>query len=247
MGVTGQSPVTRFELFSPVTRLKNVGHRDFQSSHTIIIDLFMSETLHLNKDQRLPDRPFTDPKHSRADLAFLRHMARLLVDSYDNPWVCDFVPGKRPVCQSDPQGRHFRIYYIQPKLLFERKNLTVVGFFGQKRAGAKVQPLIQADKRFERDFHNHPGLLSLSTSRMPDGNFANLVLFTDPESKDRWNFNPLHYETVSKISPPYYESIRLNNGVIPEGLDDPEGLTLTRVRYIDYATDPPWRGVREFG
>ncbi len=189
-------------------------------------------------------RPFTDPAHSQEDLARLRIMAHQLVDIYDDPVVCDFAPGKRAICQSDPQGRHFRIYYIQPKLLFSLKELTVVGFFGQKRPGADVKPLLQADKRFEAEFPHHPGLLSLSTVRLPDGDFANLVLFTDPEAKDKWNFTPLHRDLVAEISPPYYQSIRLNNGLLPDGLAAPDELVLEKVKYLDFRSSPPWRGVR---
>jgi hypothetical protein len=206
----------------------------------------MSFDVELTAGQRVSGRPFTDPEHSQDDLATMRRMAQQLVDTYDDPVVCDFAPGKKPVCQSDPQGRHFRIYYVQPPLLFSQKELTVVGFFGHKRPNARIGPLIQADKRFELEFHKHPGLLSLSTVRLPNGDFGNLVLFTDPESKDNWNYNPVHYETVSEISPPYYEFIRLNNGVLPDGLADPENLHLTRVKYLDYRGSEPWRALRSF-
>jgi hypothetical protein len=202
--------------------------------------------LTLQLDEHVENRPFSDPEHRTDDLASLRKMAHQLVDFYDDPVICDFVPGKKPICMSDPQGRHFRIYYVRPELLFQAKDITVVGFFGQKRAKASVKPLIQADKRFEAEFPNHPGLLSLSTVRLADGDFANLVLFTDDEAKDQWNYNPLHYETVSKISPSYYASIRLNNGVMPDGLDDPNSLRLTRTRYLDFGAMPPWRALRSY-
>jgi hypothetical protein len=196
-------------------------------------------------EKLIQGRPFTDPKHSLEDQARLRFMAHQLVDTYDDPVVCDFTPRKRAVCQSDPQGRHFRIYYIQPKLLFTLKMITVVGFFGQKRPGADVRHLLQADKKFEAEFSHHPGLLSLSTVRLRDGDFANLVLFTDPEARDKWNYTPLHRDLVAKISPPYYQSIRLNNGTLPDGLAAPDNLVLEKVRYLDYHTDPLWRGVRD--
>jgi hypothetical protein len=122
----------------------------------------------------------------------------------------------------------------------------VVGFFGQKRANADVQPLLKADARFEKEFEQHDGLLSLSTVRLPNGDFGNLVLFTSPEAKDQWNFGQPHYETVSKISPPYYRSIRLNNGFLPNGLASPDALELQRVKYLDYDSNPPWRAVRKF-
>lgn len=200
----------------------------------------------LASDEIVKGRPFTHPDHSLEDLKRMRRMAQQLVDNYNNPVMCDFVPGKRPVCQSDPQGKHFRIYYIQPKLLFSWEEITVVGFFGIKRPGADIGPLIRADKKFELEFNEHPGLLSLSTVRLPDGNFGNLVLFTDPESKDNWNYSPLHYELVQEISPPYYKSIRLNNGLLPAGLADPQALRLIRVKYLDFSTRPYWRAARNF-
>ena len=202
--------------------------------------------LTLAVDEHLDAHPFSHPEYRHEDLKALRKMAHQLVDTYDDPVLCDFVPRKKPICMSDPRGRHFRIYYIRPDLLFSAKNLTVVGFFGQMRANADVRPLIKADKRFEDEFPNHPGLLSLSTVRLPGGDFANLVLFTDTESKDKWNFNPLHHETVNRISPPYYTSIRLNNGVLPKGLNDPNALALTRTRYLDFEEMPPWRALRTY-
>jgi len=206
----------------------------------------MPENIVLAAEEEVESRPFTHPAHSREDLERLRGMIHQLIDTYDDPIVCDFAPGKKPICKSDPHGRHFRIYYIQPQLLFQWKPITVVGFFGHKRPNAHIQPLIKADKMFEVVFHQHPGLLSLSTVRLPSGDFGNLVLFTDPESKDAWNTSQPHYDTVSKISPPYYESIRLNNGVLPNGLGSPNDLRLMRVRYLDYSTNPPWRAVRNF-
>jgi hypothetical protein len=206
----------------------------------------MTEEIILAPDENISARPFTNPAHSRHDLARIRRMTQLLIDTYDDPEVCDFVPGKNVVCKSDPQGKHFRMYYIRPKLLFALKNITVVGFFGEKRPGADIKPLIKADKKFEAQLMDHAGLLSLSTVRLQDGNFGNLVLFTDPESKDSWNYSQPHYDLVREISPPYYSSIRLNNGILPDGLAAPDQLRLTKVRYLDYTNEPHWRAVRYF-
>jgi len=206
----------------------------------------VSEAVVVKTEEIIETRPFTHPNHSIEDLDIMHHITHQLVDTYDDPVLCDFIPGKRAICQSDPRGRHFRIYYIQPQLLFSLKGLTVVGFFGQKRPDADVRPLLKADRLFEREFHNHPGLLSLSTVRLANGDFGNLVLFTDPEAKDNWNFNKLHYDIVSVISAPYYKSIRLNNGYLPAGLDAPDELRLIRVRYMDFSTDTPWRATRNF-
>lgn len=206
----------------------------------------MSDPITLPANEVLAARPFTNPERSLEDLDRMRGMAHQLIDTYDDPVVCDFVPGKRAVCQSDPLGRHFKIYYIRPQLLFSQKNITVVGFFGHKRPGADIKPLIQADKKFENEFHHNPGLLSLSTVRLPSGDFGNLVLFTDPESRDLWNNMPLHRDLVARISPPYYRHIRLNNAVLPDGLGNPDNMQLIRTRYLDFSEEAPWTAVRKF-
>jgi hypothetical protein len=152
-----------------------------------------------------------------------------------------------PVCQSDPQGRHFRIYYIQPDRLFSTRNLAVVGFFGHKRPKADIRPLLKADKLFEAEFPNHPNLLSLSTVRVANGDFGNLVVFADPAAISKWNNSEVHRRLVAEISPPYYLTIRLNNGWLPRGLEDPDGLWIKRVKYIDYSSAPYWRAERTLG
>ena len=103
---------------------------------------------------------------------------------------------------------------------------------------------MKADKLFEAEFHNHPDLLSLSTVRVANGNFGNLVVFANPEGISKWNNSAVHRKLVAEISPPYYFTIRLNNGWLPRGLDVPDGLWIERVKYIDYSSTPYWRAVR---
>lgn len=198
----------------------------------------------LEPHEKVSGRSFSDPRHIHADMRRMRHMVRQLIDQYHDPAVCDYVPGKRPVCSTDAKGRHFRIYYIHPALLFSHAPLTVVGFFGHRRHGADIAPLLKADRRFAREFDKHPGLLSLSTVRLVDGNFGNLVLFTDEEAKQRWGNDPVHRTTVAEVSPPYYSFVRLCNGVLDEGLASPHDLVLQRVRYLDYRDTPTWRATR---
>jgi hypothetical protein len=198
----------------------------------------------LNAEQEIENRSFTNLHHTRSDLRFMRIMAHQLVDVYDDPDSCDFTGGNN-IVQSDPGCRYFRIHYIQPGNLFNLTDLTVVGFFGQKRPGADIRPLIQADKRFEGEFDKHSGLLSLSTIRFTNGDFGNLVLFTDEIAKQEWGHSDVHRELVAEISPSYYKSVRLNNGILPDGLDAPDGLEITVVKYLDYRTNPPWRGIRK--
>jgi hypothetical protein len=205
----------------------------------------MKNHFHVGPYEKVKDRPFTDLQHSVEDLTRLISMARQLVDSYDDPELCDYSKSRSAISQSDPQGNDFKIYYIRPKKLFSAKKLSVVGFFGYRRSDADIEPIIRADKKLEKIYLDFEGLLSLSTIQLPSGDFANLVIFTDDEVKDQWNFNPTHFDTVSKISPSYYTSIRINNGILPKGVDSPELLRLTKVRYFDYTVSPHWQAVRK--
>lgn len=198
----------------------------------------------LGKDQKAEGHRFSDVEHTLEDLATLRKMAHQLVDTYEDPKVCDFTLRNGPVCQSDPHGRHFRIYYIQPDRLFSTHNLAVVGFFGKKRPNADIGPLLKADRLFEQEFRHHPDLLSLSTVRVANGNFGNLVVFSQSSAISKWNNSDVHRKLVAEISPPYYLNIRLNNGWLPLGVEDPDGLWIERVKYIDYSSTPAWRAMR---
>lgn len=198
----------------------------------------------LGPSERVEGHEFSDVEHTRQDRTTMRQMAHQLVDTYEDPIVCDFTMRNGPVCQSDPQGRHFRIYYIQPDRLFNTQNLALVGFFGHKRPHADIRPLLKADKRFEAEFQHHADLLSLSTVRVANGDFGNLVVFARPEAIAQWNNSDVHRQLVAEISPPYYLNIRLNNGWLPQGLDEPDSLWIERVKYIDYRSTPAWRAVR---
>jgi len=81
--------------------------------------------------------------------------------------------------------------------------------------------------------------------RVASGDFGNLVVFASPEAISKWNNSEVHRRLVAEISPPYYQTIRLNNGWLLRGLEDPDSLWIERVKYIDYSSRPFWRAVRK--
>ncbi len=78
------------------------------------------------------------------------------------------------------------------------------------------------------------------------GNYSNLVLFAHEDAKVRWSRSKAHHQAVSALAPNYYRSIRLYNGILPQGIRHSASLRLGRVKYFDYGHDPCWRAVREF-
>ena len=79
---------------------------------------------------------------------------------------------------------------------------------------------------------------------LPDGDFGDLVLLSDEEVKSKWMHGEIHSQAVS-LSPAYYQYVRINNGMLPEGVMQPDSLMITRVKYYDFEQDPPWKAVRE--
>ena len=90
----------------------------------------------------------------------------------------------------------------------------------------------------------HNGLISYSTMLLRDGNYANLVLFTDPSAQIDWSRSEAHAKAVYELSPGYYHSIRIYNGRLPRGIHQSDALDLHKARYFDYDQTPMWRGVR---
>jgi hypothetical protein len=69
------------------------------------------------------------------------------------------------------------------------------------------------------------------------------VLLLDEEIKLKWMHGETHSKAVG-LAPGYYQFVRIHNGVLPEGVMQPDLLQITQVKYYDYAEDPPWKAVR---
>jgi hypothetical protein len=110
--------------------------------------------------------------------------------------------------------------------------------------GAASNHFGDLDKRLTEQIPTYPGILSYSTMAMPGRDFGNLVLLSNEEIKSKWMHGKIHNKAV-ELSPDYYQFVRINNGILPNGVMDPKSLQITRVKYYDYTEDPPWKAVRE--
>ena len=61
--------------------------------------------------------------------------------------------------------------------------------------------------------------------------------------KSAWMEGANHARAVD-LSPTYYTSVRIYNGTLPGGVAAPHALHLTKVKYYDFESNPPWRGER---
>jgi hypothetical protein len=195
----------------------------------------------LGSDELIPERPFTHPGHIEMDCAILSHMAEQVCMVLE--MHLSALQAGRTVFMDEPDGRPHRFYITRPMELLQAKHIFLVGFFGQKRKGMAMDYFENLDDRLVKQIPSFEGILSYSTMTLPDGDCSNLVLLMENEMKTKWAEGEIHQKAVA-LSPGYYRSVRINNGVFPNGVLQFDTLRITQVKYYDYYDDPPWKAIR---
>ena len=200
----------------------------------------------LEPEEVVQDRPFTDPDRIGKDINTMRFMVDQLCLFLENHHLyADQTP---PIIVHQPSRDQwlYRLVIARPEILLQPGELTFVGFLGHRRQDANMELASEFDEILVDEFPDYPGLLSYSTMALVSGDFSNLVIFSDTEVKRQWSRGLAHQQAVRKLSPDYYESIKLYNGNLTGGITDSGALQLTRVKYFDYQKNPLWHAVREF-
>jgi hypothetical protein len=206
----------------------------------------MNTPISLGVGDILTERPFTHPHHTHNDQAVLQQLAAILYPIADRRRQVEEAQQFHVVRTSDAAGQAHRIILIRPQTLLARRSLTLVGFFGQRRAQADDARLHPLDEVLVQELPGNPDLLSYSSVALPCGNYANLVLFARPEGKQQWSQSQTHAEAVD-LAPDFYASVRIYNGRFPQGLHPDAIPHLDTVKYFDYGSQPLWRAVRRLG
>ena len=196
----------------------------------------------LGKVEAIPERPFTNTEHINKDREILVHMAKQLgvfLEKYP-----DILEMSESIYIDEPEGHSHRYFVPRVKALTQTKKVYLVGFFSHKQEGAPSNHFGDLDDRLIKELPTHHEILSYSTIGLPGGDFGNLVLLSNEEAKTKWMQGEIHNQAVA-LSFDYYQYVRINNGVLPEGITKPDLLQITRVKYYDYGEDPPWKAVRE--
>ena len=204
----------------------------------------MSGTLPISLGQieLITEKPFTHTDHIAKDREILVYMAKqagLILEKQ-----LDLLGERETIFIDEPDERYHRFFVPRPKVLSQAKNVYLVGFFSTKQKGATPNHFGDLDNRLIEQIPTYQKILSYSSMALPDGNYGNLVLLTDEEIKVKWMQGEIHSQAV-ELSPTYYQYVRINNGMLPEGVLRPDSLTITRVKYYDFEQDPAWKAVRE--
>ncbi len=139
-------------------------------------------------------------------------------------------------------GLQYPLYLLKPELL-ERPELTVIGFTSKLNPDAELGPLFEADHQLVQEFPKHEGFISYSSQEFEPGRWANLAVFQDRASKDRWAANALHTKAIRDHSAGCYHHIRLHLARWPS---KDQTLEFLCTRYLDYTDAKTWYGVRTY-
>ncbi len=200
------------------------------------------EVFELYPDQILPEQPFTHPKFiaaERATLVLILERVCRLLESRPEMWGWSAIH-----FTAEEEGRSHRYVIPQPARLLRSRDLHAVGFFGQKRAQAPAEYFGDLGTHLANAVCEQEDILAYNTLGLAGGNFGNLVLMADSSARDRWLAGRQHARAV-QISPGYYATLRIYNGVLPGGIARPQSLRMVRVKYFNYLCDPVWRAQRQ--
>jgi len=202
----------------------------------------------LQSEEVVAGRPFTDVQHTQTDLAILRYLVAHLGLTLDSERL-HHAPPLELYFPTAERWWH-RLMVMQPERVVLMRPLVIVGFFGQRRSNNNEDHEELAhtlDKALMGELAAYDDLLAYSTLALPTGNYSNLVVFAREEGIRHWGRSHLHAQAVRELTPNYYQSVRIYNGVLPDGLQHADGLQLTLVKYYDYQETPQWRAVRTLG
>ncbi len=190
-------------------------------------------------------RPFTDPAETHGDAAVMRLMLareRALAAAWTETESADAWMSE----QAEDGLRHLLVFPDRARLVGAR-DVTVVGFFGQRRPGVDHAVVFALERDVLDSFpvYAKVGLLSYYDMELEELRFANLILFWTADVPDQWYRNAAHEQAVA-IAPDHYRTVRLHRGRIPGRLLGTADLKIERTRYFDFEGGRTWRALRLF-
>lgn len=199
----------------------------------------------LAADQSVARRPFTSIALYQRDLAILGYILEDLRNLLARMATGEMTVIPYQTNEWHVHGLKRRAIVTNAMGLYNRRTVCVVGFFGQRHIDRDHTPLEEANAEIVLEFKNYPGILSYSSMELPDGNWANLVLHDIPQVREYWRASERHARAAQELSPMYYRTVRIHNGVLSGGLMSGKSITIERTKYWDYRNPRVWHAVRE--
>jgi hypothetical protein len=193
----------------------------------------------LSADARVAGRPFTDPDHLSRDAAVLDDVRQALLRR-----VIETGEGGT---WREPGGDEHLLVLPSLTALRTTRPAVAVGFFGQARAGVDHTPIMELERHLLSRAAGFRGFLAYHNVHVAAAHaWGNLVVFADHDAPGEVACDDEH-RLATAATPAHYHSLRLHRFELPDGVFGSAGLHWLRSTYLDFTTDPPWRGVRTAG
>jgi hypothetical protein len=192
-------------------------------------------------------RPFTSPDLLADDYAVLSYILEDLRGVFKSSATGSRIEAHQPIEWSVHGLKRRVIACDLAALRSARREICVVGFFGERHVDRDSTPLEEANADLVLEFRNYPGILSYSSMELVDGNWANLVLHDRPEAREDWRASQRHADAATRLSPLFYRTVRIHNGVLPRGVAGNGRIIIQRTKYWDFRGARVWQAVRELG
>lgn len=121
-------------------------------------------------------------------------------------------------------GRSQRVAIFDAEFLRDNRQLEFVAFFGRRRqnvAQAIVDEIFKTDQALLNELAQMPAMAAYASIVLPDSNWANLVVIKGETAFEQLRASETHQHAARKLSPDYYEGVRLHFGV-----RSPDGSTI---------------------
>lgn len=143
--------------------------------------------------------------------------------------------------------RSLRIILYDVEKLLAQKDLFVVVFYAHRRLGlteAFNKEFFETDWKIAMSMMDEGSILCYASQELADGDWFNVVLFTEEAGKHDVKKRALHHHAAYILAPKRFEWIRLHNAVLPRGIMSHQELVYKKTKY--YSFDDNWFGVREY-
>ncbi|MGI9607247.1 MAG: hypothetical protein ACR2P0_14015 [Acidimicrobiales bacterium] len=142
-------------------------------------------------------------------------------------------------------GLQRRTVICDPGRIVTPLDFHIVGFFGDRRAGVDLSRLEFYEHRLIEDLRDHPGIVSYSSMELVHNYWANLVVHSALDDRERWNHGENHRNAVDELSHIVYRSVRIHRAQLVGGVVGPNTVLIEFTSYWDYEATPTWKAVRD--
>ncbi len=205
----------------------------------------LGEPLVLQLDESPPDHPFASVQLYHADIALLNYLLQDLRALTRRAAAGEIQLVAHETIEWKVHGLRRRTIVCDPTRLLQRRDVEMVGFFGDRRAESDGAAVDEVEVELHREFRNYPGILSYSSIELVDNQWADLVVHAEPSDRQVWRDSRVHVYAAEELAPRVYHNVRIHNGCIPDGAIGSETVVIETTKYWDYDVCPTWHAFRE--